>query len=193
MKKIIIGLLLVVFLVGNALALRLPYVPSERWIIIDSRITEFEAVNVITKIIDLDQKKGDIRVYIYSPGGDVKAGLVIIDAIKTAKNDIQVVGIGVVSSMATYIFASCTKGKRVLFEHSEVYIHEIFFSDEENLTEEDKLELEKEQSVLNLILIKNSKMKPEDIKKWNRRIMPAKKAIELGIADGLYEKEEDKE
>jgi hypothetical protein len=56
MKELFLTILLVIFLAGNIFVLRLPYVPPERWITIDTRITEFEAVDTITKIIKLDQE-----------------------------------------------------------------------------------------------------------------------------------------
>lgn len=193
MKKLFLGFVLGLFLIGNCLAIQLPEVPVERWLVLEERITEFNALSISLAIMELDQRKGDIRIYICSPGGDANAGLTIIDAIKTAKNDIQVVGVGEVYSMAVYIFVSCTKGKRVLFEHGEIYTHSVGFSGMVIPNKEQKEKREKLDKILKKILMDNSNMTEKDVVEWNERIMFLENAINLGVADGVYEGEKRKE
>ena len=68
----------------------------------------------------------DIIVYIHSPGGDVSAGLSIIDTLEVIKkkNSIITVATGMAASMAAIILAAGTKGKRYCQPHAEVMLHQ---------------------------------------------------------------------
>ena len=191
-KTTLVGILLVLFLIGNVFALELPRVLPERWVTIRGDINSEVSMKVVKKLVELDQTNGDIRIFLSSPGGHINPGLAIIDIIKTMKNDVQIIVSGQTLSMAVYITAVCTKGKRVLTRHSEVFIHKAGYYTwgihihEDELSEKDKNEIKRLQKILNKILIDNTKMTERDIEEVNQKTLDAKTAIRLGIIDGIY-------
>lgn len=66
----------------------------------------------------------DITLYINSPGGVISDGLVIYDIMQTIKNDIRTICVGTAASMASVLLAGGTKGKRLIYPHAEVLIHQ---------------------------------------------------------------------
>ena len=66
----------------------------------------------------------DISLYIDSPGGDVYAGLGIIDTMNFIKPDVSTICVGMAASMGAAILASGTKGKRMALPNSMILIHQ---------------------------------------------------------------------
>ncbi len=75
--------------------------------------------------MEMDSPSEDITVYISSPGGDVTAGLSMIDTMNTISCDVRTICTGQASSMAAVILMCGTKGKRAILPHSYVLIHQI--------------------------------------------------------------------
>lgn len=77
------------------------------------------------KILRLDDKTAPIQLYIQSKGGDVAAGMSIIDYIQAISDEtpVQMVCYGFAYSMAAVIFASGKSG-RYLFPNAELMLHE---------------------------------------------------------------------
>ena len=76
--------------------------------------------------LDNDNPSLPITLEIMSGGGDVYAGLAIIDAAKLATAPIRTVGLGLVASMAAMIL-SCAgdMGERYVTPNCEVMIHQV--------------------------------------------------------------------
>jgi ATP-dependent Clp protease protease subunit len=68
--------------------------------------------------------KGDIQLYINSPGGSVAAGLSIYDTMQHIHNDVATICLGQAASMAAVLLSGGTKGKRYILPHGEVMIHQ---------------------------------------------------------------------
>ena len=66
----------------------------------------------------------DISLYIDSPGGDVYAGLGIIDTMNFIKPDVSTICVGMAASMGAAILACGAKGKRLALPNSMVLIHQ---------------------------------------------------------------------
>ena len=98
---------------------------KKRTIIIDTTIDE-NIVSFVTASIQFLAEKSDddICLYINSPGGHVSDGLAIYDAIKSCACDIVIVATGLAASMAAFLLASGTKGKRYATENTEIMIHQ---------------------------------------------------------------------
>ncbi len=71
-----------------------------------------------------------IKLYIDSTGGEVRAGLALVDAIEmlSETNTIEIICIGKAYSMAAVILAAGKKGHRFMLPHAEVMIHEPLIS-----------------------------------------------------------------
>ncbi len=99
---------------------------EERIIFINKEIDSESASEVVSKLLYLDaQGNDDIKIYINSPGGEISSGFMIYDAINLIKSDVQTISIGTSASMAAIILLAGTKGKRKIFPHSKVMLHDL--------------------------------------------------------------------
>lgn len=66
----------------------------------------------------------EITFYINSPGGGVTSGMVIYDTMKMIKSPVSTVCMGMAASMGSILLSGGAKGKRFIFPHGEVMIHQ---------------------------------------------------------------------
>ena len=98
---------------------------ENRSIFLFSEITLATALETIVQLRYLDSMgDGDIRLFINSPGGSVSDGFAIVDAIRGCKADVSTICTGTAASMAAFILACGTKGKRFATPLSEVMLHQ---------------------------------------------------------------------
>lgn len=74
--------------------------------------------------MEYDDPYSGIAVYINSKGGDVLAGMSMIDTMRTISCDVSTVCAGMAASMAAVILMCGEKGKRRIMPHSRVTIHQ---------------------------------------------------------------------
>jgi len=74
--------------------------------------------------LEADDPDKDIHLYINSPGGSVTAGLAIYDTMQFVRPDVQTMCVGQAASMAAWLLASGTPGKRTALTNSRVMIHQ---------------------------------------------------------------------
>ncbi|XP_021755052.1 ATP-dependent Clp protease proteolytic subunit 3, chloroplastic-like [Chenopodium quinoa] len=121
--------------VSAALAPRLPRFEQlditnmllrQRIIFLGSQIDDTTADFLISQLLLLDAEdpKKDIRLFINSPGGSVTAGMGIYDAMKQCKADVSTICMGLAASMGAFLLASGSKGKRFCMPNSKVMIHQ---------------------------------------------------------------------
>ena len=109
-------------------------IPIESWLLSEGKvflqdeINENSACEFVQKLMFLDKERPDglIRIYVNSRGGEVNAGMLIYDAIKNLKAEVDIICTGIAASMAAIILAGGRKGRRFILPHSEVMIHEPF-------------------------------------------------------------------
>lgn len=99
---------------------------NERIIFIGEPITRDSANLVIAQLLHLESQDSDkdISIYIDSPGGDVYAGLGILDTMNFIKPDVSTICVGMAASMAAVLLSAGTKGKRMCLPNSMVLIHQ---------------------------------------------------------------------
>lgn len=98
---------------------------EDRDIYLFEPITDELACAVIAQLKYLDKNgEGDIALWINSPGGSVTAGLAIYDAMGRCKNDVVTICTGMAASMAAFLLAAGTKGKRMVTPEAEIMIHQ---------------------------------------------------------------------
>lgn len=99
---------------------------KDRIIMLNGVIDNESANSIIAQLLFLanEDDKKDISIYINSPGGEISAGLAIYDTIQYIKPDVQTICVGLAASMAAFLLASGTKGKRYALKNSEVMIHQ---------------------------------------------------------------------
>ncbi|NNV57072.1 ATP-dependent Clp protease proteolytic subunit [Panacibacter sp. KCS-6] len=92
------------------------------WGVVDDK----SAREVVSKLLLLDADKPgeEIKFYINSPGGMVTSGMVMYDAIKLIKSPVSTICMGLAASMGSILLSAGVKGKRYIFPHGEVMIHQ---------------------------------------------------------------------
>jgi ATP-dependent Clp protease protease subunit len=71
-----------------------------------------------------EDSKKPIEMYINSPGGDISAGMAIIDTMNYVQPEIHTICIGMAASMGAVILSQGAKNKRFALPNSEVMIHQ---------------------------------------------------------------------
>jgi ATP-dependent Clp protease protease subunit len=66
----------------------------------------------------------DIRLFINSPGGSVRAGMGIYDAMQMCRCDVSTVCFGLAASMGALILSGGAAGKRYSMPNSRIMIHQ---------------------------------------------------------------------
>jgi len=99
---------------------------NDRIVFIGEPITRESANLVIAQLLHLESQDPDkdISIYIDSPGGEVYAGLGILDTMNFIKPDVSTICVGMAASMAALLLAAGTPGKRLVLPNSMVLIHQ---------------------------------------------------------------------
>lgn len=99
---------------------------KERIIFLGTPIDDYVSSLLIAQLLFLDAEdsKGDIFLYINSPGGAITSGFGILDTMNYIKSDIVTICMGQAASMAAILLSAGTKGKRMALENSRVMIHQ---------------------------------------------------------------------
>ena len=92
------------------------------WGVVDDK----SARDVVSKLLLLDADKTgqEIKFYINSPGGVVTSGMVIYDTMKMLKSPVTTICMGLAASMGSILLSGGVKGKRLIYPHGEVMIHQ---------------------------------------------------------------------
>ncbi|HEX9510792.1 MAG TPA: ATP-dependent Clp protease proteolytic subunit [Puia sp.] len=164
----------------------------ELWGPVDDR----SAKEVVTKLrlLDADKPGEEIKFFINSPGGVVTSGMVIYDTMKMLKSPVSTLCMGLAASMGSILLSGGVKGRRFIYPHSEVMIHQPSLGGYMQGVSVD-LEIQAKQTkrvkeVSARILADNCGKKLEQVlKDFDRDYwMDAKEAIEYGIVDQLIDK-----
>jgi hypothetical protein len=62
--------------------------------------------------------------YISSPGGSVTSGMVVYDTMRMIKSPVSTICMGLAASMGSILLSAGEKGKRFIYPHGEVMIHQ---------------------------------------------------------------------
>jgi ATP-dependent Clp protease protease subunit len=162
---------------------------KERIVFLGGPIDSDVANLVVAQLLFLasEDPKKDISFYVNSPGGQVSAGLAILDTMNHIEPAVSTVCVGMAASMAAILLSAGQKGKRYALPNAEVMIHqpsggaEGMAADIE-ITAKQILKL---RNRLNQILAKNTGQKMEKIERDVDRdfFMTAKEAMEYGVID----------
>lgn len=92
------------------------------WGMVDDRSAK-DVVNRLL-LLDADKPGKEIKFYINSPGGVVTSGMVIYDVMKMIQSPVSTICMGLAASMGSILLSGGEKGKRSIFRHGEVMIHQ---------------------------------------------------------------------
>lgn len=159
-------------------------------------VEDRSARDVVSKLLLLDADKPgeEIKFYINSPGGVVTSGMVIYDTMKLIKSPVSTICMGLAASMGSILLSGGEKGRRFIYPHGEVMIHQPSLGGYLQATSAD-IEIQAEQIEKTKLL--GAKILAENCAKTVERIlkdfdrdywMNAQQAVEYGIVDKLIEK-----
>ncbi|KYP16453.1 MAG: ATP-dependent Clp protease proteolytic subunit [Flavihumibacter sp. CACIAM 22H1] len=171
------------------------YFFDERAVYLWGPVDDKSAREVITKLLLLDaDKKEEIKFYINSPGGVVTSGMVIYDTMKMIKSPVSTICMGLAASMGSILLSGGEKGRRFIFPHGEVMIHQPSLGGYmQGVSADLEIQAKQTKRVKEMgakILADNcGKTMAQIMKDFDRDYwMDAKEAIDYGIVDGLIEK-----
>ncbi|MDB5211385.1 MAG: ATP-dependent Clp protease proteolytic subunit [Sediminibacterium sp.] len=161
------------------------------WGVVDDK----SAREIVTKLLLLDADKNEeIKFYINSPGGVVTSGMVIYDTMQLIDSPVSTVCMGLAASMGSILLSAGTKGKRFVYPHGEVMIHQPSLGGYYQATSAD-IEIQANQIIKTKqigarILSENCGKTVEQVMKdFNRDYwMNAEEAVNYGIVDAVLTK-----
>ena len=162
------------------------------WGVVDDK----SARDVVTKLMLLDADKAgeEIKLYINSPGGVVTSGMVIYDTIKMLSSPVSTICMGLAASMGSILLSVGTKGRRLIYPHGEVMIHQPslggYMQGVSADLEIQAKQIKKTKELGARILADNCGQKYEKVLKDFERDywMDANEAVQYGIVDVIAEK-----
>ena len=97
-----------------------------RQIILTGEINKELADSIVRQllILDSEDEKSPIYMYIDSPGGDVDAGFAIFNMIRFINAPVYLIGMGLIASAATLVLLAVDKEFRIGLPNSRYLIHQ---------------------------------------------------------------------
>lgn len=162
------------------------------WGVVDDK----SAKETVSKflLLEADKPGEEIKFYINSPGGVVTSGMVIYDTMKMLKSPVSTICMGLAASMGSILLSGGAKGKRFIFPHGEVMIHQPslggYIQGVSADLEIQALQTKKVKEIGAKILAENcGKTVAQIMKDFDRDYwMDASEAIKYGIVDSVIEK-----
>lgn len=169
---------------------------KERVIYLDGPV-EDNAVNEAIRIMLLlcKESQDPITLLIDSPGGSIKAGFALLDAMEAAPCVIKTIALGSASSMGAVLLAAGTPGHRYVSTRSKVMIHEPLLGCEVsgNTTQMESIvnNLKERRETINYMLCQYTGQNEETMKEATSydHFFTATEAVEFGLADKVLGKE----
>jgi len=162
------------------------------WGVVDDK----SAKEVVSKflLLDADKPGEEIKFYINSPGGVVTSGMVMYDTMRMMKSPVSTICMGLAASMGSILLSGGVKGKRFIYPHGEVMIHQPSLGGYVRGVSADleiqAVQTKKVKEIGAKILAQNcGKTMEQVMKDFDRDYwMDAKEAIDYGIVDGIVDK-----
>jgi ATP-dependent Clp protease protease subunit len=162
------------------------------WGVVDDK----SAKEVVSKflLLEADKPGEEIKFYINSPGGVVTSGMVMYDTMRMMKSPVSTICMGLAASMGSILLSGGVNGKRFIYPHGEVMIHQPSLGGSIRGVSADleiqAVQTKKVKEIGAKILAQNcGKTMEQVMKDFDRDYwMDAKEAIEYGIVDGIEEK-----
>ena len=162
------------------------------WGVVDDK----SAKETVSKflLLDADKPGEEIKFYINSPGGVVTSGMVMYDTMRMMKSPVSTICMGLAASMGSILLSGGVKGRRFIYPHGEVMIHQPSLGGSMRGVSADleiqAVQTRKVKEIGAKILAQNCGKTVEQIMKdFDRDYwMDAKGAIEYGIVDGIVDK-----
>ncbi len=168
---------------------------EERKLFLWGPVTDETGKDICEKLLYLEAAGPgrEITFYVNSPGGSITAGMAIYDTIKLIKSPVTIVVTGMAASMASVLLCAAAKGRRLIYPHARVLIHQPliagrFIGPATDINIQAK-EMERIRDELNQILASASGQPIDKIARDSDRdfYLNAPEAIEYGLADRIVD------
>jgi ATP-dependent Clp protease protease subunit len=169
---------------------------EQRKIFLWGAVTDESAKDLTEKLLYLEAVAPgkEINFYMNTPGGSITAGMAVYDTMQLITSPVNVIVTGMAASMGSILLSAAKKGRRYLYPHARVLIHQPLISGRmvgpaSDINIQAK-EMEKLRAELNQILARASGQPIDKIDRDSDRdfYLNAKEAIEYGLADKIVEK-----
>lgn len=99
---------------------------SERKVFLWGQVDDDSAKHVIDRLLYLEATEPgkEIQFFINSPGGYVTSGMAVYDVIKSISSPVSTICMGFAASMGSLLLSVGTKGRRFIYPHAKVMIHQ---------------------------------------------------------------------
>lgn len=169
---------------------------NQRKIFLWGPVTDETAKDLSEKLLYLESTGPgkEITFFMNTPGGSITAGMAVYDTMRLVSSPITVVVTGMAASMGSILLCAAAKGKRLIYPHGRVLIHQPLISGrfigpatDINIQAQ---EMEKLRGELNKILADASGQSIDKISRDSDRdfYLNAKEAVAYGLADQIVEK-----
>ena len=169
---------------------------EQRKIFLWGAVTDETAKDLTEKLLYLETTAPgkDITFYMNTPGGSITAGMAVYDTIKMISSPVTIVVTGMAASMGSILLSAAKKGRRHIFPHARVLIHQPLITgrmvgpaSDINIQAQ---EMEKLRKELNQILATASGQSFDKVAKDSDRdfYLNAEEAIAYGLADKIVDK-----
>jgi ATP-dependent Clp protease protease subunit len=98
----------------------------DRIVFLGAAISDEVANSVVAQMLFLQSEdpKGDVHLYLNSPGGSVSAGMAIYDTMQFINCNVATYCVGQCASMAAVLLAAGTPGKRRALPNARIMVHQ---------------------------------------------------------------------
>lgn len=160
------------------------------WGVVDDKSSK-DITDRLMYLEALDPGK-EITFYINSPGGMVTSGMVVYDTMQMISSPVSTVCMGMAASMGSILLSGGTKGRRFIYKHGEVMIHQPSGGGRGTSADLEimAVQIKKTKEMGARILAENCGQTYEKVMKdFDRDYwMDAAESIAYGIVDGVMEK-----
>ena len=165
---------------------------SRRELSVTGDVNSAMAFDVCQQLLQLEHEdpSAEITLYVSTPGGDVSAGLAIVDTMCTISCPVRTVCLDTAASMGAIIFVC--GDRREMFPHAELMIHDPLIQNAGGSAlsvQETSRRLMGLRRTLSQILADRSGLSVKRVQSLTARdtFLTAERSCELGFADAIVE------
>lgn len=167
----------------------------DRIVFLGAEVTDGLANVIIAQLLVLDSEdpKKEISLYINSPGGSVSAGLAIYDTMQYVSAPVSTICIGQAASMGAVLLAAGAPGRRYALPHARVMLHQPLggFSGQVSDIDIAAREMLHVKTLMNDIVARHTGQTVDKIKADTDRdfYLSADEAVSYGVIDAVFRRE----
>lgn len=169
---------------------------EDRKIFLWGEVSDESMREVTEKLLYLESEDPgkEIKFYINTPGGSITAGMAAYDTMKLISSPVSVIVTGMAASMGSILLSGAEKGRRFIYPHGRVLIHQPLISGRFMAPAVDiniqAQEMERIRDELNKILAEASGKDLSVIENDTDRdfYLTAEESIEYGLVDEIVAK-----